>query len=314
MIYLTCQPATKRFAWEVEVQLENFKLMGIAPQNTHVVLGLEHYQIPIEWYKLKEKYPLVKFFFYKDTRIDNSYSPSIQSHILEKHWIHNPYLASEAILFIDSDVLFTRMPDWTDYLKDDNWYFSDTISYIGANYIKSKGEELLDMMCGIVGISKQLVIFNQENSGGAQKLIKNVTSDYWANVYNKSNKMFKIMTPVVNKLFNERKQKGINDGYPLQIWTSTMWVEFWEGLLLNRNVRVIKYMDFMFAVNPISDWDKMLFYHNAGVGDSKGGLFFKGSWVNELPYNYEIEKPNTNLAGYKYYEFMKAVGKNTCLT
>ena len=317
MIYLTCQPAIRRFAWEVEVQLENFKEVGIPPQNTHVVQGLFQYEIPDDWKRLQEKYPLVKFFFYKDTRpgVDADYPPSLQAHILEKHWLHNPSLRMEAVLFLDSDCLFTRMPDFTEKLRDRKWYFSDTISYVGAEYIRSKGEEILDKMCEVVGIDKQLVLNNQNNSGGAQKLIKNVDSTYWKSVYEKSLELFRVVTPYCNEVFLKRKEMGINDVHPLQIWTSSMWCELWEGWKRGYEVVVPDDMDFMFYTNGIGDWDmdRFMFYHNAGVSGDGSGMFFKGRYTQALPYTDELQNPRTDLAGYKYYEFLKKVGENTCL-
>ena len=37
-------------------------------------------------------------------------------------------------------------------------------------------------MCKVVGIDKAVVKANQENSGGAQKLMKGLTSQYWEKV------------------------------------------------------------------------------------------------------------------------------------
>lgn len=317
MLYLTCQPAIRRFAWEVEVQLENFKEVGIPPQDTHVVGGLFEYTIPDDWVRLQNKYPLVKFFFYKDTRpgVDGDYPPSLQSHILEKHWLANTYLNSESILFIDSDCLFTRTPNFTDKLNDDKWYFSDTISYVGATYIRSKGEEILDKMCEVVGIDKQIVINNELNSGGAQKLIKNVDSEYWKTVYDNSLKLFREVTPFCKEVFLKRKEAGLDDGHELQIWTSSMWVELWEGWKRGNEVVVPKDMDFMFYTNGIRDWDieRFMFYHSAGVASDNETQFFKGKYTVRLPYQDTLSNPDTSLAGYRYYQFMQEVGKDTCL-
>ena len=64
--------------------------------------------------------------------------------------------------------IFTKYFDFSTFQHDDNWYFSDTISYVGADYIDSKGEGLLDAMASVVGLCSCKVRANQENSGGAQ--------------------------------------------------------------------------------------------------------------------------------------------------
>ena len=108
---------------------------------------------------------------------------------IKKHFKEHPYLSEEAIFFHDADFVFTRYMDFSKFLNDDKWYFSDTISYIGYDYIMSKGEEVLDAMCDIIGIDKSVVKDNQLNSGGAQKLFKNIDYKYWEMVEEYSNKL-----------------------------------------------------------------------------------------------------------------------------
>jgi hypothetical protein len=67
------------------------------------------------------------------------------------------------------------------------------VSYIGADYIKSKSHEILEGMCAVVGIDRSIVEANQANSGGAQKLMKNIDGDYWRQVYKTSNELYKYL-------------------------------------------------------------------------------------------------------------------------
>ena len=227
MIYLSCQPAISRYTWEVEVYLNNFLEMGVNPQSIHVVLGYEPNlkEMPSQWLKLQNHFKNVNFFFYPDTRDgSNSYQPSLQAHILEKHWIQNRWLEKEMVFFHDADFLFTKPFDFTPYLYDAYWYFSDTISYIGGEYIRSKGERVLEKMCEVAEIDKQLVLDRQEHSGGAQKLIKYVPYHYWKSVFDTSMKLWEEIPPVSAEV-----GKDIENYHPLQHWTMSMWAELWEG-------------------------------------------------------------------------------------
>jgi hypothetical protein len=316
MIYLSVQPAIPRYTWEVEVYIHNFIEMGIDPCNIQVVLGYDKTKLKLldDWLKLKLYFKDVNFYFYPDTREgNNSYQPSLQAHILEKHWIQNPWLEHHSVFFHDADFLFTRPFDFTPFLQDDYWYFSDTISYIGGEYIRSKGEVVLDKMCEVAEIDKQMVLDRQSHSGGAQKLIKGVTADYWRKVFDTSMKLWKEIPPVSAEIAKEKKEKG-EHYHTLQHWTMSMWAELWEGWKMGYETRVPKEFDFMFATNPIKDWDKYAFFHNAGVvGNQNDKMFFKGLFNDKLPYDYELKEPNKDLASYKYYEWVKKVGKKSVL-
>ena len=316
MIYLSCQPAIDRYTWEVECYLENFLKMGVPPQQIHLVNGLdrEWKEIPQNWKRLQQKYSSVNFWFYYDTRpLDNNYPPSLQAHLLEKHWIHNPQLEKETIFFHDADFILTRPFDFTPFLQDEHWYLSNTISYIGAEYIRSKGEEVLDKMCEIADIDKRFVVYNQGGSGGAQKLIKKVDSKYWKDVYNLSMRFWREVPLVSEKIKKEKQSKG-ESYHELQHWTMSMWAELWTGWKLGKSTRVVPAFNFMFATNPVADWETYPFFHNAGVmGNDRNKLFFKGDYDNRLPYKLGLLDADKTKASYLYYQWIKEVGKTTCL-
>lgn len=317
MIYLSCQPAISRYSWEVEVYLTNFAAMGVPLQNCHVVCGYSEdaVEMPEQWQKLQAKFQNVKFFFYADTRdtIGRQYQPSLQAHLLEKHWLNCKWLEREAVFFHDADFIFTKPFDFTPYLTDQYWYFSDTVSYIGANYIRSKGELILDAMCTTAGIDKQIVIDRQQYSGGAQKLIKQVTSQYWQAVYNTSLALWQTIPPLSEAIRKERAEAG-ETYHVLQHWTMSMWAELWEGWKAGFQTRVPQAFDFMFATNPIADWDRMAFFHNAGVLQSQSKeMFFKGNFANKTPYEHAMPELNPKLASSKYFEWIKRTGQQTCL-
>lgn len=315
MIYLSCQPAILRFAWEVEVYITNFLRMGVSPNEIHVVAGLEPSweAPPLQWAQLKNHFKDVQFFFYYDTRSnENTYQPSIQSHLLEKHWKSNPYLENESIFFHDSDFIFTKPFDFTSFLQDNIWYLSDTISYLGYDYISSKGDEVIDKMCEVAEIDKEIVKNNQRNSGGAQKLIKNVPTQYWQDCFDLQMKLWKVMPPISARLEKQAKSTG-KDYLQLQHWTMSMWAELWMGWKYGRETRVVKEFDFHFAIDNIENWYNRSFFHNAGVVGPNTGVFFKGLFDNKLPYGYEIPNPNYRVTGWHYYQLIQEVGKHTCL-
>lgn len=305
MIYLSAQPATDYYAWQVEVYLNNFLSMGIEGENIHVVNSVEDERtIPLNWNRIRNSFPTVNFYFYKDTRMDRSYVPGVQAHILKKHFQANQWLEKEAVFFHDSDFVFTKKFNFEPYLKNDVWYFSDTISYIGADYIKNKSKDLLQIMCDIVGVDREFVEDNQNNSGGAQKLIKNVDYKYWEEVEKSSLSLYKI--PDIERYKHEK------DPHPLQIWCASMWAELWTAWKLNREVRVIKDFDFCWATDPIQKWGNVYFYHNAGVTNSTSGMFYKGDYIDKLPYDTKLKLDKTKCS-ILYYKLIKKSAERTKL-
>lgn len=299
MRYLCCQPAEFYFGWQIDIMLYNFLDIGINPRDIDVVCG---YDSSIDEYfdKLQKKYKDVNFHFYKDTRKDKSYSPSIQPHILYKHFSNNFSLRNEVIFYHDCDIVFTKKLDLEKYVNDDICYLSDTISYIGANYIKSKGEDVFDKMIDIVAIDRNLVIGNQPDSGGAQHILKNIRPVFWAMVERDGNNLFREITKL-----NIEKKKENPSYHELQIWTAGMWSLLWNLWKMGKKTKVIKELDFMFATDPIENWERKSIYHNAGVTSKNSTLFHKGSYTTSIPKKNQIV--DDTKANYNYYEILKKV-------
>lgn len=297
MRYMSCQPATLYFAWQLDVMLYNFIDVGINPTDIDVVCGVQG-DVDLYFNELKQKYYDVNFYFYDDLRTDKSYTSSIRPHILHQHFKANPHLSNEAIFYHDCDIAFTRMPNFDKFLKDNISYVSDTRSYIGYNYIIKKGKDVFDKMVEVANIKPSLVIDNENNSGGAQYLLKNVNHLFWKCVEMDSTNLFREIT----KLNKEKKKQDL-DYHPLQIWCADMWGVLWNLWKNKKQTRIIPEMNFMFATDPISHWQEKLIYHNAGVVNDRSGLFYKGKYMREIPPN--TLKINQTQASYNYYEIVK---------
>ena len=216
LIYLTslhslCQN-TKNF-------LSYFINNNINQSQIDIVCSVEK-KIDDYFYILEEKYRDVNFYFYQDTRTDFTYISSVRPHILKKHFEKYPDLYKGSFLYHDCDIALTQELDLDKYLCtcNDNCYLSDTRSYIGYNYIMEKGEAVLNRMIQTIDIDRELVKANQDNSGGAQYLLKNIDYKFWEQVEIDCVQLYKNITSVNAKI------KGLNPEYhELQIWCSDMW-------------------------------------------------------------------------------------------
>jgi len=295
MIYLSAQPATQYFGWQIDVMLHSFVTAGVNLENVHIV-GAIHGEIDKYFTKLMEKYPGVIFSFYEDTREDKTYISSIRPHVLKKHFSAYDGLKNETIFYHDCDIVFTKPLDTSKMLEDDICYLSDTVSYIGHNYIQSKGEDVLDLMCEIVGIDKKTVKENQENSGGAQYLMKGIDKYFWYDVEKDSTNLFKRVSEL-NKI---KKDPNYHE---IQIWCADMWAVLWNLWKRNKETRVVDELNFSWSNTNKKQWHINAIYHNAGVVKDSDGMFYKGKYVKEMPLlNLEL---NPSLCSYNYYQILK---------
>lgn len=299
MKYICSQPDELFYAWQVEVMLDNFLSVGITPGDIHIVVGINKH-IGIWWTKLIEKYDGVGFFFYNDGResFRRNYPPSIRPYILNTHFERYKELYETPIFYHDCDILFTAKPDFSRFLNDDIWYMSDTISYIGAEYIRSKGDEIYKMMTDVLNINPQIPINNESISGGAQYLMKNIYRYFWMHVYIESERLYKHLSLIDSDI---------------QKWTSDMWALLWLAWKFSHKTKIDPYFSFSMATDTWPKWEKNLIYHNAGaVKEHEGKLFIKDNFRNTLPYSNE-NPYDDEFCSYNYFQHIIETGKNSCL-
>jgi len=303
MKFICAQPAIQYYAWQVEVMINNFIRNGINPNNIEIVSSYSA-SIPECWRKLANKYNYVRFFFYKDERRFSKYVSSIRPYILYQHWLKYPELEKETIFYHDCDIVFTKPPvDFESLEEGEKCYVSDTVSYIGAKYIQSKGQNYLDIMTEIVGIPKEKVIENEKNSGGAQYIIKRITKEFWAKVYKDCEEMFSTIV---------KKQNG-NPSSPFQIWCADMWAVLWNLWVFNKEVEVHPSMAFSWATSGVAEWDRKIIFHNAGVTGERKDLFNKSQYQKIYPFGIKLEDFSSKHCSIKYVEEILKTKEVSCL-
>lgn len=308
--YICAQPRLVYYAWQVEVMINNFIKNGINPNNIDILVawnpddGTSSKESIDMWEKLSSHYNFVRFFFYQDTRDQPiRYISSIRPNILKQHFKAHPELFNEVIFYHDCDILFTKPVNWENFLNDDIWYLSDTNSYINYDYIISKGEDVYNKMCEIIGIDPNIPKLMNSNSGGAQYILKNVDYEFWEKVEKDSEKLYFEIT-----LLNHLKKQQDPSHHELQIWCADMWSLLWNGWLRNNETKVVKEMDFSWATDSEERFNETNIFHNAGVTCSCGGKFYKANYRDSLPYNLDL-RIRQGTASYKYYEQIQETAK-----
>jgi hypothetical protein len=303
MRYICCQPANDYYTWQIEVVINNFKKVGVNPNSIDIVCSIQNGIIPERWIKLATHYNNVRFFFYEDTRTDKNYPPSIYFNLLKQHIAAREEVKFDVLYLHDSDIIFTKTPDFSDMTRGNAWYLSDTNSYINYDYIKSKANGVYEAMCDIIGIDKTIPKLMNNNSGGAQYIVKNTTYEFW-------DKVEKDSITLYNKFceLEPHFEPVIPGDYPIQKWTSGMWSLLWNAWLFGHETIVDPRMDFAWVTSPIEDADKYTVLHNSGVMSLDQGLFMKSAYMSTLPYNDNLEIDKTK-GSYRYWQEVKEVGK-----
>lgn len=285
MIYLSVQPDQPYFHWQVEVYINNFKLIGINPNRIEVIF-LYNGRPSDEAKALQAKYNTCRFFFYEDKRPDKSYIPSIKPWGVYRHMLDFPDLNKQAIFYHDSDIIFNEKINESRFEKGDTWFLSDTVSYIGYKYIESKGaDQFLDML-DVLKLDRNVVINNQNNSGGAQYIVKNTTAAFWLKVYEDCPKLYNVMNDWEAKYLKQMPFGYIGEKYhPIQKWCAEMWATLWNAWLFGHQTVVDKELDFVFATDTRTRAKSVKIMHNAGVTEKDSHrLFFKGGYISKDPF------------------------------
>jgi hypothetical protein len=306
--FICAQPATLYYAWQVEVMLNNFRQKGVNLNDVDVICSIND-NIPEEWSKLANNYA-ARFFFYRDLRKVKKYISSIRPNILKQHFKNHPYLKNDTIFYHDCDIIFTRNPkEWITYemINDDKWYGSDVIWYISHDYIKSKGDDILEEMCDISGISIKNVKDNQNNSIGAQYLLKDISHNFWERVEYESEMLFTQITET-----NIKKKKENPKYHEVQIWCADMWALLWNGWKMGKETIIHDNFRFSWGTSNKKDFYECNIFHNAGVTGGSKNLFYKAMYMKKLPYDEELEI-DEGMASYQYFNFIKKVGKKSVL-
>ncbi len=193
---------------------------------------------------------------------------------------------------------------------------------IGYNYIldccnryekahpKSEKGQLLKEMSNIIGINVDIIKDNQENSGGGQYLLKNMTYSLWEKIYLDC-------YPLYKQMHSYHKRHPISPG-EIQFWTAEMWSLLWNLWLLNYDTKVVDDLNFSWATDNLKVYEERPILHMAGVTDNlKSNKFYKGEYITIDPILKLKENPShfdyieINSTTIKYIEVMKSFIQKT---
>lgn len=307
MKIICAQPATYYYKWQVHSFLESLRQKNLSEYAIVLLLDVGKNKI---WDDLANEYRESNFVFYKPTKeikyFTKIYIPVIRFYLLEKYWKNHPYMEEETVFYVDSDIILTESFDISSLLNDEIIYVSDTKSYINTDYLLSKIKQvkpemiteysnidIVDDLAKIVGINKDTIFEQNNNSGGAQYILKKIPTYLFTKMLYDCISI-KIYFNEINKKYFESESKGF------QSWCSDMWALLYNLFFIGKEVRITNKLDFAFSTTKITERKKFPIIHNSGVTSEemyesdgkKVPYFFKGTYMNKNPFTdkrlYEI--------------------------
>ena len=260
MKFLFAQPAKKRFAWELHTVINSLSKLGVDKKDIILLFAKEDDSVLMEFNDCK-------VYSYEDDRFDKSYIPSIKPYLFYRYLSEDSERENETYVYLDSDTVILDLEAFKVPVTKSRWYCSDTISYIGLDYIKSvtNSSRMLEVMTDAIKVPIEWLESIQNNSGGAQWVIKNPRAGYWHDVYVNSIVLYQAISPLETTL---------------QKWTAEMWAQLWTMYHYGITPKVSKKLDFAWSTDDELGNKKII--HNAGVTEDMD-LFFKGIYLDTPP-------------------------------
>lgn len=273
--FITCLPDDTYYTWQVHLWLENLKELGYSDKAVVIIYTPKERKDNPKWKQIEDLYPESEFVHYKDEHENKNlvsvYIPVLRPYVMWRYFTDHPEMKEKAIFYYDSDVLLTEKFDISHLLDDDINYVSDTRSYVGALYFDSKEKDVipqklndyrkidvLDTAAKLVGIDRQICEDHENDSGGAQYLLKNLDADFWEKVKLDCIKI-RIYLQQVNRQYFANENRGF------QSWCSDMWAVLWNLWLRGAETKIVRELDFAWASDPVTKLETMGIFHNAGV-------------------------------------------------
>ena len=308
LLFVTAQPDVPYFIWQAKLYIHNFIEKGIDPKKIHVIYGMVNNNLEPSKESLELKNLGVNVHHFVDDRRKKHYIPSIKPFLISK-WIESNPDNGKLFFLHDADIMFQNLPDFKKMTDDEVIYLSDTVGYIGYDYIidccrryeghhkTCERNQLISEMANVIGIDVEKIKSNRNNAGGGQYIIKNTDYKLWYKIYEDSIKLY-------NQMLDFQGRFPISPG-EIQFWTAEMWSLLWNLWLNNHETVITDELAFSWATDTVEVYNKKPILHMAGVTDGlKNKKFYKGDYINVDPIQKLREDQN-------FFDYIEPISSTT---
>ena len=311
MRYIMSQTTVTKFRWQLEVAITNLTSLGVSPKDIFVIfIDAPDGDISTPSF-IKDKYKVNVYQYAPDYDGFNKYRyiPYVKPWGLYRFFSENPKEIPYTYMYQDSDVVYRELIDESNLNVDSlHWTGSETGSYTGLAYIKSKGDNILKQMADYIGISPSIIEGLGDHVPGAQLVINTPDPQWFKASAELSQKLYYYLGTLEPEYKELYKQQGRPEEYVIQRWTAQMWTDVWIPASHGVQMRVSPEMDFCFATDTMETMNQRKIYHDAGVTDTDHDMFFKGKYDHGLsPFGQDFSYVNKNKASAFYVKAIEKV-------
>lgn len=278
---ILAQPAIPRFFWEVETLLTNLK--EVASDANVVVLFDINDQGGVD--RISEKYDVEVHSYNLPVGYDHSYPPAVQFYLLYRYLAEDQAREQDTYLQVDSDIIFRKFPSLPT-LKGKQAIGADCGGYIDYNYLitRKNGQEVVNAIASAIEVKES--VMKKTPGIGAQYCISKPTAQLYQDIWEKSYAVHYALQPIDSDV---------------QKWTAGMWSQLYV-LAKNGYAPIIEpELNHCTPTDNIDMWDQRNILHNAGVvGEGAHGLFYKGGYTHQSPFNEDLSWVRRDKAGWHY--------------
>ena len=309
MTFLQVVPDEPYFIWQLYVQMQNFRNIGIE-QDAVILFAYKPGVALSKEYEDFRKWTKARVIRYPDTRKSIDYRSSIRPHIIKQFVAGNK--DSGTFFYHDQDIIFLRYPRVEHLLNDDKIYIGEQAKgYVWTRYLLGFDKYIYYSMCKIVDIDPDIPIQNDPVTGGAQYLMKNTTYEFWDKVEKDCEGLFKYLRDITSIGLTPYNPDIKLPEDHVQIWTADMWALLWNIWRDKKETALHDEMDFSWP------WEETVkaknIIHNAGITlhnefdkDQTTRLYFhKERYRDRAPFNDDHSYVSKNIAQYEYIKLFE---------
>lgn len=305
MIYLSAQPDRLKFYWQLVAQLHNFKAVGIPLDQVQVLVGCDQGPPSAAMQHLARHSGARVFFYPYVSGGHGGYVPAVRPQLLAQHYAAHKNLKYQYVFYLDSDVIFNRLPQYELLPQDGRWYLSDTRNYLGAQYLlRCGGPQVFMDMCSTVGIDPFSVIEREDQTGGAQYVLHGVDADFWQDVERDCVNLHSLWQR------HQRRYAALGQR-PVQWWCADMWAVLWNAWKRRKQTILHDELSFAWGHHPAIHNEQRVMLHLSGVTvqtqkNGYGPHFDKLQFDQTVPFG-KLPYVNAQSASYKYALILKTI-------
>jgi len=269
MSYVSIIDDSLYLLWQQEVQIQNFRKLGLLEQLTVVILHAG--EQPSSYAQDVSK--LCRSYFFRNGQLEQHYPASNKPYGVARLLEDHPHYATQGFVLMDSDMILTAPLELNLVGEQGGMRFASTGDTLNLSFVQHKLLEL-DSALSKVGVSREDLLNYNHIVGSIPLWVQGVSSEF----------VHKIARDAVALHLEFGRQAAL--GATIEVWTAEMYAWNWNLYAAGLAVYNAPELDAMWAWEPLSSLGARKIIHAAGVFKPESGHFCKLLYHDTSPLEY----------------------------